>query len=226
MWSIVCPGVCITERPYGFAAVLARAASAEDFQVATEDGASLGLKHYRPENEAAFNTGRQPVLLMPGVLANFSYLDTHTPEGRSYPVKLPDVLPDWAKGDSRVKSDPMKLDSMAYYLYHRGYDVWLANYRGQGRAPNRSWGWWNADIDHYGIFDVKAVVMKVRELTGKRPVYIGHSMGGTMAYIYLEGRSTSRGSTSTWRPTRYWSQSGTRATGRRLSGVSWTSTAR
>jgi pimeloyl-ACP methyl ester carboxylesterase len=176
-----------------FAVGPAFAASGEDYRVITEDGANLGLKHYRPEQTAEFNTGRQPVLFMPGALTNSNEFDVRTPDGQTCRVTLPANLPDWAKNDKYIKRDHAKLYSMAYYLYTQGYDVWLTNYRGQGREPTRSYGWWNADIDHYGIYDMKATVQKVRELTGKSPVYVGHSMGSTMAYMYLQGAYYSPG---------------------------------
>lgn len=163
------------------------AAPAEDFRARTEDGASIAMKRYRPEPTAPFNTGGQPVIFMPGATANFNEFDIRTPAGKIYNITLPVNLPDWARDDPYVTRDPMKFYSMPYYLYDRGYDVWLANYRGQGRVPNRSGDASNAALDQFGIYDVKAVVKRVRQVTGRKPVYIGHSMGCTMAYIYLEG---------------------------------------
>jgi pimeloyl-ACP methyl ester carboxylesterase len=166
--------------------------SGDIYRLTTEDGANLALKHYRPEPGAGFNTGKQPALMMPGSVTNFNTFDIRTPEGMECRVRLPAELPDWAEGDECIERDPMKLYSMAHYLYNVGYDVWLVNYRGQGRGEEASYGP-NKDIDHYGVYDVKASVEKVRELTGKRPVYVGHSMGGAMLYMYLQGaRGASR----------------------------------
>jgi hypothetical protein len=92
------------------------------------------LEHYIPEPGVQFNYGKQPVLLMPGLLGNSNEFDIHTPDNPAgmYQVSLPEELPDWAKDDQYIKRDPMKFYSMAYYLYSQGYDVWLANYRGEG----------------------------------------------------------------------------------------------
>ncbi|MCS7130509.1 MAG: hypothetical protein NZ872_03715 [Archaeoglobaceae archaeon] len=58
----------------------------------------------------------------------------HTPETLKgyYKPQLPSKLPDWAKNDRRIQKDPMLYYSLAYYLWKKGYDVWLVNYRGTG----------------------------------------------------------------------------------------------
>lgn len=48
---------------------LASAASADPnqvYHVATDDGASIAISHYRPESGAPFREGAQPVVFMPG----------------------------------------------------------------------------------------------------------------------------------------------------------------
>jgi pimeloyl-ACP methyl ester carboxylesterase len=177
--------LCIALLPIGLA--YAANNQAENFRATTADGASIALKRYRPEAGAPFNDRAQPVVFMPGASANFNEFDIRTPEGKSYNVTLPANLPDWARDDPYIARDPMKFYSVAYYLYDHGYDVWLANYRGQGRAPNRSSSAWNAALDQFGIYDVDAAVRLVRRVTGKKPVYVGHSMGCTIALIYLQG---------------------------------------
>ncbi len=157
------------------------------YRVRTDDGADLALLRYRPDAGSAFHAGSQPVLFMPGAATNIFEFLPYTRPGRTCYAELPATLPDWARGDPYIARDPLKLYSMAYYLYSRGYDVFLANYRGQGDGEVASYGAPNADIDHFGIYDVKAAVQKVRRITGKPPVYIGHSMGSTMAYVYLQG---------------------------------------
>ncbi len=159
----------------------------EAYRVTTQDGVSLALRRYRPGPGAGFEGDRQPVILMPGMLGNFNYFDISRPPGESYCVELPDPLPGWAQTDDYIKQDPMKYYSMAHFLWIHGYDVWLANYRGEGRAPYRSEGATGYSIDDVGIYDMPAIISKVYKVTGKHPVWIGHSMGSTMAYIYLEG---------------------------------------
>ena len=119
---------------------------------------------------------------------NFNFLDVHTPAGKTYNVQLPSPLASWARRDPYIKQDPMRYYSLPHYLWLQGYDVWLANYRGMGREPYMSGG---ADKPYTatdcGVYDLPALVEKVYEVTKKHPVWGGHSMGGAMAYIYLEG---------------------------------------
>lgn len=55
---------------------------------------------------------------------------------------------------------------------------------GVGEPPYRSTGASGYAIDELGVYDVPAAVTQA---TGKHPVWVGHSMGATMAFIYLEG---------------------------------------
>lgn len=157
------------------------------YTATTQDGVDLALKRYRPDKTASFRDGAQPIILMPGLVSNMNEFDVRTPEGEKYDIKLPAELAPWANGDKYIKKDPMKYYSMAHYLWLQGYDVWMANYRGEGREPCLSGGMNGYSMDDLGIYDCPAVVEKVYEVTGKHPVWLGHSMGSSMAYIYLEG---------------------------------------
>lgn len=158
----------------------------------TADGVELALKRYRPEPGAPFRAGRQPVILMPGLLSNMNEFDIYTPPGDGFNLELPSTLAPWARDDPYIARDPMRYYSLAHYLWNRGYDVWLVNYRGEGRGPYTSGGQGGYSIDDLGIYDVPAVVERVYEVTGKHPVYIGHSMGASMAYVFLQGAKYQR----------------------------------
>ena len=103
--------------------------------------------------------GQQPVILVHGLAQNGMHFDLPVP---GY--------------------------SLAKYLYAHGFDVWVPNLRGHGRGrfasetPKKSW-----TVDDFAIYDVPAIVNKVYQATGKRPFYIGFSMGGMIAYMYLQG---------------------------------------
>ncbi len=172
----------------------AHAANVSDKYVArTADGVDLAMKRYRPDENARFRTRGQPIILMPGILSNFNVFDIYTPPGMNYDIQLPASLAKWARNDPYIKKDPMKYYSLAYYLWSQGFDVWLANYRGEGREPYMSSGVTGYSIDDCGIYDLPAIVEKVYEVTRKHPVWMGHSMGSSMAYIYLEGAKYGEG---------------------------------
>ncbi len=78
--------------------------------------------------------------------------------------------------------------SFARFLADRGYDVWIANFRGcgsNGYESDRAIGY---SFDEVMALDAPALVEKVRAATGgARPFWVGHSMGGMVAYAYLQG---------------------------------------
>lgn len=78
--------------------------------------------------------------------------------------------------------------NFALYLARGGYDVWVCNFRGTGREPYKSDG---GDYSHFiqdlGIYDLPALIGAVTAETGKKPVVMGHSMGGVVCYGYLQG---------------------------------------
>lgn len=80
--------------------------------------------------------------------------------------------------------------SFADWLVDRGWDVWMLDLRGHGDAmydeeDRRQWAGWT--VDDYGRYDIPAAVERIRLLTGYDEVaYVGHSMGGMVAAIYLQ----------------------------------------
>ncbi len=79
--------------------------------------------------------------------------------------------------------------SLAVWLVGEGFDPWVMDLRGHGRArrdadgtPQLS-GW---TVDEYGTADVAAAVAYVRSVTGYQKLgYVGHSMGGMVGAIYV-----------------------------------------
>jgi pimeloyl-ACP methyl ester carboxylesterase len=105
------------------------------------------------------NEGAQPVMLMAGFSGN----------GFNYDIAF-------------------ERSNFALYLARRGFDVWVCNFRGTWREPYRSDG---GDYSHFiqdlGIYDLPALIEAVTARTGKKPVIVGHSMGGVVCYGYLQG---------------------------------------
>jgi lysosomal acid lipase/cholesteryl ester hydrolase len=83
---------------------------------------------------------------------------------------------------------PRRGYNMAEYLARRGYDVWITHFRGCGIEPWRcDDGAWQHSIDTLAIYDAPALIDGVTRLTGRKPFWIGHSMGGMVLYMYLQG---------------------------------------
>lgn len=83
---------------------------------------------------------------------------------------------------------PREGKNMAVYLARRGYDVWISSFRGCGPEPyNCDCLDWQHSIDDLAIHDAPALVDGIVGVTGKRPFWIGHSMGGMVLYMYLQG---------------------------------------
>jgi pimeloyl-ACP methyl ester carboxylesterase len=83
---------------------------------------------------------------------------------------------------------PREKRNMAVYLAGAGYDVWISSFRGCGREPYVSDGGdWRHSIDHLAIYDAPTLVDGITRTAGKKPFWIGHSMGGEVLYMYLQG---------------------------------------
>lgn len=163
--------------------------SADGLYVATtDDNVDLKMRRYRPTEKHGYSNGT-PILLFPSIVLNINEFDVHTPSwAKNYRYRLPWGAPAWAKNDTTIKKDNLKYFSMAHYLYLRGYDVWMANYRGVGRDEFASeHGNSNTNLDVWCSLDYPAAVDKVRAVTNKKPVIGGHSTGGLCAYLYLQG---------------------------------------
>lgn len=81
--------------------------------------------------------------------------------------------------------------SLGRYLAERGHDVWLVELRGSGLSarpgpdgPSRD----HVGFDEHVRFDAPAAIARVLEVTGaERLLWVGHSMGGMIAYALAGG---------------------------------------
>jgi pimeloyl-ACP methyl ester carboxylesterase len=123
----------------------------------TEDGWTIGLHQYDPPPGVAV---RRPVLCCHGLAGNHHSFDL----------------------TART--------SLARFLAQAGHPTFLMNLRGAGAADRggamrgRPLHW---KLSHHYRFDAPAAVAKVCELTGaSRLHWVGHSMGGMVAYALLQ----------------------------------------
>ncbi len=85
---------------------------------------------------------------------------------------------------------------LAAYLAAEGFDVWLAEYRGDrtSRAPDgATWRAGDWDVDDIAGHDLPALLRHVERVTGHRQVYyLGHSLGGIVGYLVAQGPDADR----------------------------------
>ncbi len=161
------------------------------YDIFTADGVNIKMRRYRPTPEAEFRQNGTPIVLFPGFLFNNNLFNARTPpeRQRAYStLKLPQTLAPWAVGDPYIENDHMRYYSFAHYLWTQGYDVWLSQYRGHGRGAFKSQrGSPISNMDVLAALDVPPAIDKVIEVTGKSPFIGGHSTGGMVCYMYLQG---------------------------------------
>jgi pimeloyl-ACP methyl ester carboxylesterase len=88
---------------------------------------------------------------------------------------------------------PHRKHNLALYLAERGYDVWISSFRGCGREPYMcEIDDWGHSVDHLAALDAPALVKGIADATGRKPIWIGHSMGGIVLYLYLLGAKMTR----------------------------------
>jgi pimeloyl-ACP methyl ester carboxylesterase len=105
------------------------------------------------------NDGAQPILLAHGFLGNGLEFDL-----------------------------PHRRHNLALYLAEQGFDVWISSFRGCGNGPYECGiNDWGHSVDELAGLDAPALVEGITEITGQRPIWIGHSLGGIILYMYLLG---------------------------------------
>jgi pimeloyl-ACP methyl ester carboxylesterase len=78
-------------------------------------------------------------------------------------------------------------------LARAGFDVWIPEMRGHGLSP-RNQQYRHNNVADYARYDLPAIHAFVTELSGQRPFWLGHSLGGTtlamaMALDWLDADS-------------------------------------
>jgi len=125
----------------------------------TQDGYLLEM-HRIPHGKSVTQNNQVPILVVHGLLCSSA---------------------DWVIPGPGV--------ALGYLLVDRGYDVWLANCRGNTYSrkhnalnPNRS-KFWNYSFQEIANYDLPAMIDYILKLTKKDQVYyVGHSQGTTAFY--------------------------------------------
>lgn len=123
-------------------------------------------------------------------LHEFATADGMTLRVKRYanPEGTPVLLCHGFGGNGHSMDLPREGRNIAVHLAREGFDVWVSSFRGCGNGPYESeCDGWHHSIDDLAIYDADALVNGVSEATGKRLFYIGHSMGGEVLYMYMQG---------------------------------------
>jgi pimeloyl-ACP methyl ester carboxylesterase len=127
------------------------------FHPTTSDGWLLTLEHFPPSKEIS---RKYPVILCHGLAANRNYF--------------------------KINED----NSIVALLQEKGFDVFLLDLRGRKDAESPSLWFGNKtysyNFDDYVNLDIDTAISEVIRITGASKVnWIGHSMGGMIAYARL-----------------------------------------
>lgn len=93
-------------------------------------------------------------------------------------------------GSNRHDLDFGREKSLAKFLHRNGYDVWVVELRGAGASTRPRW--WNGRrydwcFDDYVAHDLPAAIRLILRHTGASAVHwVGHSMGGMLAYPIMQ----------------------------------------
>ncbi|MFH1745973.1 MAG: alpha/beta fold hydrolase, partial [Planctomycetota bacterium] len=128
--------------------------------VTTSDGARIACKRKS-------HAGGPPVILVHGLGVNADLWDLPEVRGEDYHYR-----------------------SLAAILSEVNCDLWMVNLRGHGaphalsESPPGQEDWC---VDHFILYDLPAVIARVRAATGRRPFVIGNSMGAMTLSGHVQG---------------------------------------
>lgn len=188
--------------------IRSRGFEAHEFDVTTRDGYILTIQRIvNPNVDEAYRKKLKPVILQHGLMS--SSVDWVINSVHVRPAKWPraaaaadaaasdeDEGADASDGANSIEAHQMgqvvgdtqeQPNSLGFYLANEGYDVFLANSRGniygQRHISMSSWmpKFWDFTFDEQIKYDLPDTIEFVQNLTGHKKVgYVGHSQGTTM----------------------------------------------
>nr|CAH7724922.1 unnamed protein product [Callosobruchus chinensis] len=138
----------------------------EEHHITTEDGYILVVFRILSRNSTA-ETRRQPVIIQHGIQGSATF---------------------WVLQNRK---------SLGLFFVDQGYDVWLPTLRGSTPSTKhvslseRDPEYWEFGLDELALYDLVSIVEYVANVTSQKGniIYVGHSMGSTISYIYASERS-------------------------------------
>lgn len=178
--------------------IQSRGFQAQEFDVETRDGYILTIQRIvNPLVEPSHRANLKPVILQHGLMS--SSVDWVINSLDVKPARYPRETSKVAYGDNNdnnnnnlAEDSQEHPNSLGFYLANEGYDVFLANSRGniygQRHRTISSWNpkFWDFTFDEQIKYDLPDVIGFVQRLTNHTKVgYVGHSQGTTMIFGLL-----------------------------------------
>ncbi|KAG9510356.1 Gastric triacylglycerol lipase [Fragariocoptes setiger] len=173
---------------------------AEEHDVVTQDGYILTVQRIvNPLVKPEYRNKLKPVIMQHGLFSSAAdwVINSVQVKPEPYPKNSSDSSRDSYIDDTfdGVGDSQEHPNSLGFYLANRGYDVWLANSRGniygQRHVHMSSWNpkFWSFSFDEQIEFDLPGVIEYVQKVTGKHKVgYVGHSQGTVMGFGLLSSK--------------------------------------
>lgn len=165
---------------------------AQEFDVETRDGYILTIQRVvNPLVEPGHRAHLKPVILQHGLMSSSVDWVINSVDVR--PAKYPRARP---QAQLNLTEDSQEHpNSLGFYLANEGYDVFLANSRGniygQRHRTISAWNpkFWDFTFDEQIKYDLPDIIDFVQRLTNHTKVgYVGHSQGTTMILGLLADR--------------------------------------
>ncbi|XP_075973506.1 lipase 3-like [Anticarsia gemmatalis] len=165
---------------------------------------------YVPEGDTASLLDNPDVVLtVPGIISRHGYIcETHTIISQGYVLNVHRIP--HSRTNTKVPSKTVFLQhglfassadwiingpgkGLAYVLADAGYDVWMANIRGNRYSKEHIWyksdskSYWNFSWHDVALYDVPEIIQYILKTKGEgtKITYIGHSMGTTILFAML-----------------------------------------
>lgn len=164
---------------------------AQEFDVVTRDGYILTIQRIvNPLVSAEQRANLRPVIMQHGLMSSSVDWVINSPHVR--PSRWPRAEHNGSAGLSDTQQHP---NSLGFYLANRGYDVFLANSRGNSYGRRHTTlsefdpRFWAFTFDEQIEFDLPDTIEFVLELTNNTKLgYVGHSQGTLMMFGLLSER--------------------------------------
>lgn len=174
---------------------------AEEYDITTKDGYILTIQRIiNPLVRPDFRPKMRPVIMQHGLMSSSVdwVINSVAVKPETWPKEEPQVAAGRLGGDSGaslVGDTQQHPNSLGFYLANRGYDVFLANSRGniygQRHVKLSSWElkFWDFTFDEQIKYDLPDTIEFVQQLTNHTKIgYVGHSQGTAMMFGLLSDR--------------------------------------